>query len=109
MVLVAGSTGFLGREICRRLRARGVPVRALVRSSSDQTVVAALEALGAETVVGDVKNRASLDAAWIPPASGETLLRILPGKTLVYGETASQGPYRIRLNADGSAVVLRGR
>ena len=63
MVLVAGSTGFLGREICRRLRARGVPVRALVRSSSDQTVVAALEALGANTVVGDAKDRASLDAA----------------------------------------------
>ena len=28
---------------------------------------------------------------------------------MIYGETASQGPYRIRLNADGSAVVLRGR
>ena len=26
MVLVAGSTGFLGREICRRLRARGIAV-----------------------------------------------------------------------------------
>ena len=52
---------------------------------------------------------ASIGAAWIAPATGETLLRILPGKTLVYGETASQGPYRIRLNADGSAVVLRGR
>jgi uncharacterized protein YbjT (DUF2867 family) len=34
-----------------------------VRSSSDQTVVAALGALGAETVVGDVKERASLDLA----------------------------------------------
>src|SRR5918994_3196683 len=63
MVLVAGSTGFLGREICRRLRARGIGVRALVRSSADQTVVAALRALGAETIVGDVKDRVSLDAA----------------------------------------------
>jgi uncharacterized protein YbjT (DUF2867 family) len=63
MVLVAGSTGFLGREICRRLRGRGVAVRALVRSTSDQMVVAELDALGAETVVGDVKDRASLDAA----------------------------------------------
>jgi CubicO group peptidase (beta-lactamase class C family) len=52
---------------------------------------------------------ASIDAAWIAPATGETLLRILPGKTLIYGDTASQGPYRIRLNADGSAVALRGR
>jgi CubicO group peptidase (beta-lactamase class C family) len=57
----------------------------------------------------DIGPDASIGAAWIAPATGETLLRILPGKTLVYGETASQGPYRIRLNADGSAVVLRGR
>jgi hypothetical protein len=57
----------------------------------------------------DIGPDASIGAAWIPPATGETLLRILPGKTLVYGETASQGPYRIRLNADGSAVALRGR
>jgi hypothetical protein len=57
----------------------------------------------------DIGPDASIGAAGIPPATGETLQRILPGKTLVYGETASQGPYRIRLNADGSAVVLRGR
>src|SRR5215218_6726776 len=63
MVLVAGSTGFLGREICRRLRSRGIAVRALVRSSSDAAVVAELQALGANTVVGDVKDRGSLDAA----------------------------------------------
>ena len=57
----------------------------------------------------DIGPDASIGAAWIAPATDETLLRILPGKTLVYGETASRGPYRIRLNADGSAVVLRGR
>ncbi len=57
----------------------------------------------------DIGPDASIDAAGIAPATGETLQRILPGKTLIYGETASQGPYRIRLNADGSAVVLRGR
>ena len=57
----------------------------------------------------DIGPDASIDAAQIPPAEDETLLRILPGKTLLYGETAGQGPYRIRLNADGSAVVLRGR
>jgi uncharacterized protein YbjT (DUF2867 family) len=63
MVLVAGSTGFLGREICRRLCARGLQVKALVRSSSDPAVVAQLQTAGAETIVGDVKDRASLDAA----------------------------------------------
>jgi uncharacterized protein YbjT (DUF2867 family) len=63
MVLVAGSTGFLGREICRRLRARGVAVRGLVRSSSDEAVVARLQTQGVETILGDVKDRASLDRA----------------------------------------------
>ena len=63
MVLVAGSTGFLGREICRRLRARGAAVRGLVRASSDESIVATLQAQGVETVVGDVKDRASLDRA----------------------------------------------
>jgi NADH dehydrogenase len=38
-------------------------VRALVRSSSNAESVARLESLGAETVVGDLKDRASLDAA----------------------------------------------
>jgi hypothetical protein len=28
---------------------------------------------------------------------------------LLYGDAAMRGPYRIRLNRDGSAVVLRGR
>ena len=63
MVLIAGSTGFVGREICRKLRARGLPVRGLVRSSSDPAVVAQLQALGVETVVGDVKDAGSLDTA----------------------------------------------
>jgi uncharacterized protein YbjT (DUF2867 family) len=63
MVLAAGSTGFLGREICRRLRDRGVAVRGLVRASSDQSVVAGLRAQGVETSVGDLKDRASLDRA----------------------------------------------
>ena len=34
MNLVVGATGFLGREICRRLEDRGEPVRALVRPGS---------------------------------------------------------------------------
>ena len=63
MNLVVGATGILGGEICRQLVAAGKPVRALVRSTSDQAQVGALKALGIETVVGDVRDRASLDAA----------------------------------------------
>ena len=33
MIVVTGGTGFVGREICRALRAEGLPVRALSRSA----------------------------------------------------------------------------
>ena len=63
MILVAGATGALGSEICRKLRERGSATRALVRASSAADKVARLKALGVETVVGDLKDRASLAAA----------------------------------------------
>ena len=63
MVVVAGSTGVLGFEICRHLRERGQPVRALVRASSAPERVSALRALGCEIVACDLKNRGSLAPA----------------------------------------------
>lgn len=63
MVLVIGATGLLGGEVCRRLAAAGKPVRAMVRPTADATRMAALRALGAELVTGDLKDRASIDAA----------------------------------------------
>jgi len=53
----------LGGEICCQLVAAGKPTRALVRSTSDPGKVQALRDLGAEVVEGDVRDRASLDAA----------------------------------------------
>jgi hypothetical protein len=41
--------------------------------------------------------------------SGDVLSRMLTGKTLLYGEADPRGPTRIRLNADGTASVLRGK
>ena len=32
MIVVTGGTGFVGQEICRALRAEGLPVRALART-----------------------------------------------------------------------------
>jgi len=61
--LVVGSTGLLGSEICRQLTARGQEVRSLVRQTSDPAKVQALRDRGAEVVMGDVRDRASLDAA----------------------------------------------
>lgn len=63
MILVAGATGFLGGEICRRLIAKQKEVRGLVRRSSDPQTVERLTQAGVETVVGDLKDRASLDRA----------------------------------------------
>jgi uncharacterized protein YbjT (DUF2867 family) len=63
MNLVVGATGYLGSEICRRLAARGKPVRAMVRSASAPEKVESLRRLGAEIALGDLKDRPSLDAA----------------------------------------------
>jgi NADH dehydrogenase len=63
MILVAGSTGVLGTEICRRLRRHGNEVRALVRTTSAADAVAQLRQLGCQIATGDLKDRASLDVA----------------------------------------------
>lgn len=56
MNLVVGSTGFLGGMITRKLLDKGAPVRVLVRNASTDLA-------GAEAMQGDLKDRASLDAA----------------------------------------------
>jgi uncharacterized protein YbjT (DUF2867 family) len=63
MVLVVGATGLVGTEVCRRLRARGEPVRALVRSTSAAEKVERLRSFGAELWPGDLKDPASLRRA----------------------------------------------
>ncbi len=63
MILIVGSTGILGGEICRRLREAGQPVRGLVRSTSGEEKVARLKAMGVETVLGDLRDPASLARA----------------------------------------------
>jgi uncharacterized protein YbjT (DUF2867 family) len=72
MILVAGATGRLGGDIALRLLAQGKPVRVLLRHNSPAEALAAqglavhpkeLIEAGAEPVYGDLKDRASLDAA----------------------------------------------
>lgn len=63
MILVAGATGVLGSETVRRLLAKGEKVRAMVRSTSRPEAVTSLKDRGAETVVADLKDPASLDVA----------------------------------------------
>lgn len=63
MILVVGSTGHLGREICQQLASHGLLTRALVRASAEPARVEALQRLGATISVGDLSDRASLEAA----------------------------------------------
>jgi uncharacterized protein YbjT (DUF2867 family) len=60
MVLVVGSTGMVGSEICRRLASQGEKVRALVRPTSSSEKVASLRGCGVEVFVGDLKDPGSL-------------------------------------------------
>jgi nucleoside-diphosphate-sugar epimerase len=60
-VLVLGGTGFIGQALIRRLLDAGRPTRALVRQLAGPA--AELAASGVETVVGDLNDAASIDAA----------------------------------------------
>jgi uncharacterized protein YbjT (DUF2867 family) len=59
-VLVTGATGFIGPHVAHALRARELPVRALVRTPARGSRLATW---GAELAVGDVTDPASLHAA----------------------------------------------
>jgi nucleoside-diphosphate-sugar epimerase len=58
--LVTGATGFTGGHLARSLRARGQQVRVLVR---DRERARDLESAGLDVSVGDVRDRAAVDAA----------------------------------------------
>lgn len=60
MILVVGATGDLGGKVARILLAQGRPIRILVRAQANYQPLA--EA-GAQVVLGDLKQRDSLDAA----------------------------------------------
>ncbi|QBB69178.1 NAD-dependent epimerase/dehydratase family protein [Pseudolysobacter antarcticus] len=63
-VLLTGASGFLGSHLLQQLLAQNVEVLALARSESS---AAALRALGAEPVRGDVRDADSLKAAMATP------------------------------------------
>ena len=63
MNLVISASGYLGMAICQKLTASGLPVRGLVRKTSDTGRMNALKAMGVELVYGDVREPESLAAA----------------------------------------------
>ncbi len=87
-VLVTGATGFIGGRLTRRLVSAGVPVRALVRSASAEV------APGAEIVVGDLTDHASLAAAC------EGASAVISCAAITGDKKAPPGGYDV-VNADG--------
>ena len=63
MNLVIGASGLLGSAICRELAGRGDEVRALMRATSDPIETSKLKERGINLVNGDMKRRATLEAA----------------------------------------------
>lgn len=61
MILITGATGVVGSELVRLLAARGVTVRAFVRSQAAAKSLAALP--GVELAVGTFEDTASVEAA----------------------------------------------
>jgi uncharacterized protein YbjT (DUF2867 family) len=61
MILVTGATGLNGSELVHRLSARGVPVRALVRSAAKARALSALP--NVEVVEGDMAHPETLSRA----------------------------------------------
>jgi uncharacterized protein YbjT (DUF2867 family) len=61
MILVTGATGVNGSELVRRLSARGIPVRALVRSTAKAAALSGLP--GVELAFGDMGRPETLEAA----------------------------------------------
>jgi len=63
MVLIVGSTGMVGNEICELLVGEGKTIRALVRKTSDPEKIKRLKEIGAEIFYGDLKDRESIQKA----------------------------------------------
>lgn len=114
-VLVTGGSGLVGSHVIEALRGRGVQVRALVR----ERAAAAVQALGADVVAGDVTD----PAAWARAAQGaraivhaaaivtqrrtfEEYIDINVGGTRLAAETARAGGLRL---VHVSSVAVYGR
>jgi uncharacterized protein YbjT (DUF2867 family) len=87
-VLVTGATGFVGPHVAHALRARELPVRALVRDPARATRLAAW---GVDLVQGDITDLTSLRAATAGVDSIVHLVAIIKGTRDEFERVMTQG------------------
>jgi NADH dehydrogenase len=100
-VLVTGGTGFVGPHVVHALRAREVPVRALVR---DRRRGSRLAAWGVELVEGDVTDPVSLRAAVAGADAVVHLVAIIKGSRADFERVMSQGTRDLLAAANETGV-----
>jgi len=94
MIVVAGATGNVGREVARQLIEAGKQVRALVRDTTASVPA------GAEAVAGDLTDPSSL----APALTGADALFLLSGyPPEIFAEAEKAGVRRVALLSGGSA------
>ena len=99
--LVTGGTGFVGPHVVHALRARGTPVRALVRKPARATRLAAW---GAELATGDVTDPASLRAACEGVTTVVHLVAIIRGRPADFESVMAEGTRNVVAAAQEAGV-----
>ena len=100
-VLVTGGTGFVGPYVVHALRARDIPVRALVR---DPARASRLASWGAELATGDVTDPASLTAACEGVDAVVHLVAIIKGSRQAFESVMEQGTRNVVAAAQEAGV-----
>ena len=100
-VLVTGPTGFVGPHVVHALRARELPVRALVR---DRRRGARLATWGAELAEGDVTDPATLRAALAGVDTVVHLVSIIKGSPADFERAMAQGTRNLVAAAQEAGV-----
>jgi NADH dehydrogenase len=100
-VLVTGAGGFIGKHVVHALRAREIPVRALVR---DRSRASRLSAWSAELVEGDVTDPASLRAALEGIDVVIHLVSIIKGSRADFERVMAQGTRNLVVAAEAAGV-----
>jgi uncharacterized protein YbjT (DUF2867 family) len=100
-VLVTGGTGFIGPHVVHALRAREIPVRALVR---DPARAKRLGAWGVEPAAGDVTDPASLHSACEGVDAVVHLVAIIRGRPADFERVMAEGTQNVVAAAQEAGV-----